>query len=312
MILHQFPDLQWLKRQAEQRFINRRGLGGRVLPTEGWPTIILNTQTKNTYRDNIRGPLSLFTNIEGESSVAVPGRSVRIKEGFFYLSNPDQHYTLEVDETKPTETFNIHFGEYFADQVLASLQNKPEYLLDNDFQVPFVAHAFHNRLQPKDEFVTTIIAQLKALGENDELFREEKLVSLLSHLLKQEGEVEKMKDIIPALKMSTREEITQRLMFSIDYIYSNYHQDMSLEELAQASCLSKFHFLRLFKIAYGKTPHQFVTGVRLQRAKELLKQPRLTVNDVAKLVGFDNASSFSRLFYNTTGVYPTRYQAILA
>ncbi|HTJ48202.1 MAG TPA: AraC family transcriptional regulator [Cyclobacteriaceae bacterium] len=312
MILHQFPDLQWLKQQADQRFINRKGVGGSSLPNEGWPTVILNTQTKSTYRDNILGPLSLFLNLAGESSVSVAGKSVRIKEGLFFLSNADQHYTLEVDEKKPVETFNIHFGEYFADQIFEALKNKVENLLDNTFQTPHVPMAFHNRLQSQNDFLKKIVLAIKQHGENDALFREEKLIELLTHLLKQESEIVKMRGTIPAIKSSTREEILQRLFYSTDYIYSNYHKALSLEELAQASCLSKFHFLRLFKIAFRKTPHQFVTEVRLKKAQELLKHTKLTIHEVSRSIGFDNASSFSRLFYNSTGVYPTHYQSIIS
>jgi AraC family transcriptional regulator len=312
MILHQFPDLQWLKQQADQRFMNRRGVGGTSLPNEGWPTVILNTQTKSTYRDNIRGPLSLFLNLSGESSVSVASKSVRIKEGLFFLSNADQHYTLEVDEKKSVETFNIHFGEYFADQVFEALKNTVENLLDDTFQTPHLPMAFHNRLQPQDDFLKKILLEIKHQGGNDILFREEKLIELLTHLLKQESEIVKIRGTIPAIKSSTREEILQRLFYSTDYIYSNYNKVLSLEELAQASCLSKFHFLRLFKIAFRKTPHQFVTEVRLQKARELLKYTKLTIHEVSRSIGFDNASSFSRLFYNSTGVYPTHYQSIIS
>src|SRR5262245_24650754 len=124
MIFRQFPDLTWLKAQTEKRFADRKGWNGLTLSQEGWPTVILNVTTENTYRDNIRGPLSLFTNLSGESHVETGSKRVRIREGFFYLSNHDQHYTLDIKEAAPSETFNIHFGEYFADQVFQSLQSK--------------------------------------------------------------------------------------------------------------------------------------------------------------------------------------------
>src|SRR5690349_21527217 len=113
MILREFPNLTWLKQQAEARFSNRTAWDGRPLPQSGWPNVILNVETKQTYRNNIRGPLSLFTNIQGESTVETGSKRVKIKENFFYLSNQAQHYTLDINEAKPTQTFNIHFGEYF-------------------------------------------------------------------------------------------------------------------------------------------------------------------------------------------------------
>lgn len=83
MIFHEFPDLTWLKQQAEHRFSNRVGWKGRTLENEGWPSVILNVNAQNVYRDNIRGPFSLFTNISGESCVEADNRRVKIREGFF-------------------------------------------------------------------------------------------------------------------------------------------------------------------------------------------------------------------------------------
>jgi len=255
MILHQFPDLQWLKQQADQNFSRRKAWGGRTLAKEGWPTVILHTKTKTTYRDNIRGPLSLFTNVSGESRVGVEGRSIKIKENYFFLTNPDQHYTLEIDAPVPTQTFNIHFGEYFAEQVFESFHLPVNILLENTFQIPHQPMAFHNRIQPHDAFTKMVMNQIAGKDDQDELWLEETLYTLLAHLMRNENEVYKTKLRLPALKSSTRSELLQRLLRSTDYIFSFYDQSLSLDELAQISCLSKFHFLRLFKIAFQKTPH---------------------------------------------------------
>jgi len=72
-------------------------------------------------------------------------------------------------------------------------------------------------------------------------------------LLLDEIKIKKIQQQLPSLKSSTRKEIMRRLMVATDYIYTFYDRKLSLEELAQACCLSKFHFLRLFKIAFGKT-----------------------------------------------------------
>ena len=132
MIFHHFPDLQWLKQQSENRFSNRKGWEGRTLPQQGWPSVILNVNTGFTYRDNIRGPLSIFTNLSGESHVGIGKNRTTIREGFFFISNNDQRYTLDINNCKTsTETFNIHFGEHFASRVLRSLTLPTESLLDN-------------------------------------------------------------------------------------------------------------------------------------------------------------------------------------
>ena len=77
--------------------------------------MVLQVKTKEVVRDNIRGPLSIFTNLSGKSEITVDKKRVTVTPENFFISNAGQHYTLEVCEKTPTETFNIHFGEHFTE-----------------------------------------------------------------------------------------------------------------------------------------------------------------------------------------------------
>lgn len=310
MILHQFPDLRWLKKQAEENFANRQAWGGGTLPTGGWPSVILNTETQQTYRDNIRGPISFFTNLQGESEVSVGKRSARLRENLYFITNQDQHYTLEVNHTPGTEVFNVHFGEYWVDQAFDAIRKSPDNLLDETvFTRPFERIEFFNRISQRDVRLTQLLRELKETS-HDRLAEEEKLFSLLLCLLQQDQRLKTAQLQLPVVKKSTRMEIMTRLLASTDYIYTHFHEDISLDTLARESCFSKFHFLRLFTLAFGKTPYQFVNQLRIERAKILLMNPTLDIKSIAKSLGFQDASSFSRLFYKTTNSYPTQFRRL--
>ena len=306
VIFHDFPDLQWLKLQSERNFADRQGWHGRVLPSQGWPNVVLNVKTQNIYRDHIRGPLSIFTNILGESLVEADNRRVRIREGYFYVTNADQRYTLEV-EGNQTETFNIHFGTFFTEQVFSSLNKDASLLLGEgpSFMLP-ESICFQNRLHVKEEAFQRIILEIKNIRE-DPLLLEEKLYALMILLLKEEKHIRNIAGSLPVIKNSTRKEIVKRLLLATDFIFTYYDKELSLDELARNCCLSKFHFLRLFKIAFGTTPHHYINSVRIQRAKELLRNSKLDIHTIARHVGFKDASSFSRMFYTRVGVYPSQF-----
>ena len=76
------------------------------------------------------------------------------------------------------------------------------------------------------------------------------------------------------------------------YIDSCYAEQIDLNNISGEAYFSKFHFIRLFKSIYGKTPHQYLTAVRIGNAKQLLQENK-SVTDVCTLVGFDSLSSFS-------------------
>lgn len=91
------------------------------------------------------------------------------------------------------------------------------------------------------------------------------------------------------------------------FIDSNYHDQLNLDNIADEAFFSKFHFIRLFKMAYGKTPHQYLTAVRIEAAKQLLKT-NIPVGEVCYSVGFDGISSFTGLFKRLTGTTPSSFQ----
>ena len=208
----------------------------------------------------------------------------------------------------PTETFNIHFGEYFVEKALQSFFSTPHQLLENKGDPNRKEFGFHNRIVPNNAEFHAILNSIRQ-NEKDDLFVDEQLFQLLSLLLREEKKVHEMYDRFMVIKSSTREEILKRLIASTDYLHAFYINNPSLDELARISCLSKFHFLRLFKIAYGQTPHQFITALKINKVKELLQNTCAEVKIIAHQLGFGNTSAFSRLFHHQTGVYPSQFRA---
>ncbi len=100
-----------------------------------------------------------------------------------------------------------------------------------------------------------------------------------------------------------RSYLWERVRQSRYFIDNNFHQPVSLDTLAREACLSKFHFIRLFECYYGRTPYQYLTEVRIAKAKVLL-QSGMVVGDVCEAVGFASVTSFTTLFRKMTGMTP--------
>lgn len=308
MILHEFPDLSWLRQQVEQGFRSQQGWRGVILPRSGWPTVVLNVKARQIYRNRITGPVSLFTNLRGGSLVTAENRTVRVPDEYFFMTNQRQEYTLAAHESSLVETFNIHFGEYFLDQLYSTAVIQSGKLLENPLGPTVSSVGFFNRLHRKDAILERVIQQLQAAEPGDTLLTEEILVDLGLHLLDLHRCDLRRMHALPPVKAATRAEIYRRLSRAIDYIYTFYHRSLSLDELAGVALLSKFHFLRLFRAAFRETPHQFVTRLRLEKAQKLLQHSDHSVQSIAEQIGLDHASSVSRLFRQRMGVYPTAYR----
>jgi len=92
------------------------------------------------------------------------------------------------------------------------------------------------------------------------------------------------------------------------FIDNNHADKIDLDNISDEAYFSKFHFIRLFKTIYGKTPHQYLTAVRIEKAIQLLGANK-PVTEACFSVGFDSVSSFSGLFKRIVGVSPSTYLA---
>jgi AraC-like DNA-binding protein len=107
--------------------------------------------------------------------------------------------------------------------------------------------------------------------------------------------------------MQLTNEIYQRIAAAKVYIDDNYHEAIDLEQISKRAFLSRFHFHRLFRQVYKRTPHQYLTQKRLDKAKGLLSENK-PVNEVCNEVGFESIGSFSVLFKKEIGFAPQYYR----
>jgi AraC-like DNA-binding protein len=99
----------------------------------------------------------------------------------------------------------------------------------------------------------------------------------------------------------------KRLVQAKLFIDKNFADKIDLTNIADEACFSKFHFIRLFKDIYGKTPHYYLTVVRIEHAKNLLKE-NISIAEVGSSIGFESITSFTALFKRLAGSTPSVYQ----
>jgi AraC-like DNA-binding protein len=92
------------------------------------------------------------------------------------------------------------------------------------------------------------------------------------------------------------------------FIDEHYASPLDLDKLSEEACFSKFHFLRLFKKTYNRTPYQYLSERRIQKAKECLQDSDLKVAEVCEQVGFESQTSFALKFKNHTGETPAIFR----
>jgi AraC-like DNA-binding protein len=101
----------------------------------------------------------------------------------------------------------------------------------------------------------------------------------------------------------------RHLLRAKDLADARYFEPLSVDDLARAAALSRAHFIREFRRAFGESPHSYLLTRRLERAAAMLRTTDRSVTDICLAVGLQSLGSFTTSFTRTYGVSPTAYRA---
>jgi AraC family transcriptional regulator len=143
-----------------------------------------------------------------------------------------------------------------------------------------------------------LLAELRSGGMMGRLYVESLTQVLVIHLLRHYSAV------TPNITLENRSFTRTQLQQAIDYIHAHLDRDLSLSQIASVINISPTYFASLFKRATGISPHQYVIGQRVERAKLMLSKTDLAIADIALQVGFSSQSHLNQQFKRLTGITP--------
>ena len=103
------------------------------------------------------------------------------------------------------------------------------------------------------------------------------------------------------------DDLTKQIIQSKFFIDKHFSENINLDKIASKALVSKFHFIRLFKKYYGRTPNQYLQEIRIENAKKFLQKGK-NIDEVCSVIGFTSKTSFISLFKKKTGTTPLAYQ----
>ncbi|MGQ0600942.1 MAG: AraC family transcriptional regulator [Anaerolineales bacterium] len=120
-----------------------------------------------------------------------------------------------------------------------------------------------------------------------------------------------MATMLPRLLMPPHAEWYASVRQARAFMDEHFAEPLDLDVICREAHFSRYHFIRLFRSAFGVTPHQYLTQKRIEKAKQLLAADQLNVTDVCLAVGFQSLGSFSTLFQRNVGRSPQQFRLLM-
>ncbi len=114
------------------------------------------------------------------------------------------------------------------------------------------------------------------------------------------------------IQLQQKESEPEQITRARQYIAANSHEELSLADVAKHARMSAFYFCKMFKKVTGVNFAHYVSGVRVEKAKNLLLNPNYRISEVAYEVGFQSLTHFNRVFRSIAGQSPTEYREQLS
>jgi len=257
--------------------------------------------------------LTVRLSLNGEQYYKVGSNDHLINPKSYIVINQGQHYRTAFNGTKDQEMILVAFKPSFVSDALQSVVTAEDKLLDDPFKPVEQPVAFFEKSYEMDKEVLAIFGKLRSLMDEKDLGirKEYDLQSLYSALLTRLLFVHKnlKQDIdqLKSAKLSTRTELYRRLTIAKDYMDTHREKRISIDEVAAIAFLSPHHFKRAFKELFHIAPHQYHVEKRLEYSRTLLAEKSNKIEDVCRKVGFENSSSFIRLFREHYGCTPRAF-----
>ncbi len=277
----------------------------------GNPSFILHEKGYRRYHAEGTGSLSIKSFYNGQAFYEVGCGRFAVDDNSYLILNHGQPYSITIDSASPMESFCIFFAGGFAEEVHRSLINNTARLVDAPEMSVMPSINFFEKTYQHDDILSPALRHFRAVlaqRKDQPGWIQEQLHKIMQRLLRVHRQIYKEVEALGAVRASTREELYRRLYRARDYAHAMFDQSITLDEMAQIACLSPNHFLRTFRQVFRQSPHQYLTALRLERAKKLLAGTALPVTEVCYAVGFASLGSFSWLFRRRFGVSPEAYR----
>ena len=221
--------------------------------------------------------------------------------GKVLISKPGfEHVTFHTNNQPDTST-TFEFKSEFADELKSHYPASLSWFLQNND-----VHSILLKCTPEVDYLHHRILQSLISGTSSRLQIDEWVMDLVDELMRGVAKISNEDPIQDSLKKYHLPTIEN----AKEYILQHFHENISLQQLADHCLVSPFHFSRIFKTITSISPHQYLSAIRLNHAKSLLNTTSLSIGEISFDCGFNSIEHFATSYRQRYGMSPSEFRKI--
>ena len=252
--------------------------------------VVSSLSNYHNHTDN--SPLSIKIVHSGQECYTVDQRKYALEDNAFLIVNANESLTTNVDTSGTTQGVCIYPPSDLVQGACLSLSNALETPATDATTPHFTSRS--NQLEGSGKTAAFLRKNLPLVTAQPSTADFEMFyLQLASALVYDQSQLNGKLKQLTQIKKHTQEELYRRLELCKTYLMDNVYEKVSVDELAEIACMSKFHLIRNFKALYGTSPYQFLLHEKLKTAQQLMQQS-FSMTDIALQVGFSDSKNLKK------------------
>ncbi len=270
--------------------------------------------------------ITLAVSTEGEGALQLPDKLRECQEALehkFYIGNNSVIFYKDMDsffkyddysileKNQKTLIEGIKTGNLIA--VKGKLDEITSYIeqASDKIGMEYLKNYYWNTISLINNIRVSI-----SVADNEKKADSKKDIGSLYNMIQKCDNVKELNDLLEEIAISVASKVNSFnnksikliLRKAIDYLKEHYNEQVTLNEVARNIYVSTYYISRMFKKELGKNFVDYLNEIRIEKAKELLKDVQYKAYEIAEMVGIPDAHYFSKLFKKYVGVTPTEYR----
>jgi len=255
---------------------------------------VKSTKKFNMHAQHYHDAYEVYFQADGERYMFLDDIGYTLKRGDLVILKPfDIHY-MESRDIEFYERYVMNFSEDMLKCILTEVDIK--ILFDG------ISSCIVHLDDEQYSLVLEYFKKIQQFKEKGGALSEKLTISALFQF------ISAIKDISKSNETVTSRNTPDEIVRAIEYINNNYKDDITLDVMADAVHISKYHFSRLFHKSTGATFLQYLYNVRLVKVHALLTETNISLKDIALKTGFSSSSHLSRIFKQVYGISPQQFR----